>query len=126
MKRILLPFCVTSLLMGAVGPLSAAPGPPGKQVKYAHLHIEADENETARLSLALHPEPADPWLLEQALDEALACRLQEVDQENDNGSWQLNARCDDTFRRRWLSRQAELNLAPLLTELRRLGQPELG
>jgi hypothetical protein len=89
--------------------------------RIAALSVGVEQNGTARFTLSLLGGGPDRSRVEQALGELAGCRLQDVQVQGGAGWWIAQGRGELPFRRHLLSRQAELNPAPLLKEMRRVG-----
>jgi Zn-dependent protease with chaperone function len=120
MSRVLFTLWVASSLLLADDP-PAGDEPAADGAGSAGLSIGVAQDGTARFTLTLLGRVPDRPRLEQALEEVAGCRLQDVKDQGTAGWWIAQGRWELPFRRYGLSRQAELNPAPLLKELRRLG-----
>jgi Zn-dependent protease with chaperone function len=119
MRGVLFTFWVASSLLLAEGP--PAEDQAAAESRRAALSIGVEQDGTARFTLGVQAGVTDRPGVEQALEELAGSPVRDFKDQSGAGWWMVQGRWDLPFRRGLLSRQAELNPAPLLKELGRLG-----
>src|SRR5947209_798831 len=123
--RRLRPCWFLGLFLSLAAPAADARAQADGLALQASLSIEVDRTGAAHLTVVLHSRVTDRAGIEDAVEQVLGCRLQNVMKQGQGEWWILRARCDDAFHREGLSRRAALDPAPLQKELRRLGVDRL-